>query len=163
MLYLFDKELPVATRNEMARRLLIFTPPTVFQPGKPKFPKHLLDATTAIDLNLDLLKCIGPCSLLLFHLLGKKDEQLDLLHCSVENWDNTTGFRKIEEIVRGFEVMNDCADCGVKALSNIKDATQDKDQQHYLLQVIERHRKLVPTITKANFKNFLNYCAQEWI
>ena len=70
---------------------------------------------------------------------------------TVENWDNTTGFRKIEEIVRGFEVVNDCTKRGVRAVSDIKEATQDKDLQHFLLQVIEHHRKLVPTITKANF------------
>lgn len=69
VLALFDKELPVATRDEIAKRLLLFTPSTTFLPGKPKFPKHLLQATDGIDFNQDLVKCIGRRSWLLFHLL----------------------------------------------------------------------------------------------
>ena len=72
VLSLFDKNIPLATRNEMAMRLLSFTPPTVFLPGKPQFPKHVLQATGAIDLKLDLVKCVGRRSWLLFHLFEKR-------------------------------------------------------------------------------------------
>jgi hypothetical protein len=45
VLSLFNKELPVATRNDLENRLLSFKSSTIFPPGKPQFPKHLLEAT----------------------------------------------------------------------------------------------------------------------
>ena len=38
VLSLFDKDIPAATRNEMAKRLLSFTPPTVFLQANRNFP-----------------------------------------------------------------------------------------------------------------------------
>ena len=101
-------------------------------------------------MKLDLVKCVGRRSWLLFHLLEKRE--LDWLHASAENWENTVGYCKMEEIVRSFEVVNDCAERGIKLIADFKDATKDKEPEQYLLQVIERHRRNLPKITKENLK-----------
>jgi len=61
-------------------------------------------------LKLDLTKCVRRRSWLVFNLPQKEEEQIDWLHASAENWENTTGFCKMEEIERAFEVVNDCAE-----------------------------------------------------
>jgi len=129
--------------------------------GTPKFPKHLLDATAAIDLNLDLVKCIGPCSLLLFHLLGKKDEQLDWLHC-----------RKLGQHYRLSHNRRNCTWIwGGERLHWTWCKSCVRHQRSYTRQrpatlLVASHR--TPPKTRANnnkskFLKFLNYCAQEWI
>ena len=60
---------------------------------------------------------------LLANLTQKEEEQIDWLHASAENWENTTGYRKMEEIERAFEVVNDCAERDVKAMYDVKDVT----------------------------------------
>ena len=111
---LFDKEFHEDTKNEMVQRLLYFPPPSIYLPGKPKFPEHLLNTRGEIDLRGDLVSCIGPRSWLLFHLLEKTNEQLDWLHVPIIRWEQTVGFQKIQEIIMGFEVVNDCLGKGHK-------------------------------------------------
>lgn len=77
----------------------------------------------------------------------------DWLHASAENWEKVAGYRKIEEIDLAFEVVNDCAKRGIEMISDFKDHTKDKEQQQYLLQVVERHRRNLPKITKEKLKN----------
>ena len=64
----------------------------------------------------------------------------------VDCWENMCGYKKIESIVRSFEVVNDCAEREVKLITDFKDTVTNPKDQEYLFQVIENHRQ--------NFKSF---------
>ena len=58
-----------------------------------------------------------------------------------------TDYRKALEFVHSFmEVTNDCAERGVKLISEFKDTTKDEEQLQYSLQLIEAHRRLIPSV-----------------
>ena len=59
-------------------------------------------------------------------------------------------YKKTEEIVRAFEVVNDCSERGIKLVSDFKDATKDKEQREFSFQVIENHRNNLSNINKDN-------------
>lgn len=63
------------------------------------------------------------------------------MHAPVQYWDKMLGYKKIKIIVRSFEVVNDCAERAIKMITDFKDATQSVEDQEYLLQVVEDHRK----------------------
>ena len=82
ILSLFDDRLETGLRQKMADKLLSYTRPRTFPPGKPKFP--VIDLNT-IDNPKQLLDFIGPKSWLLFNLLNLKEERLDWLQAPVSD------------------------------------------------------------------------------
>jgi hypothetical protein len=56
-------------------------------------------------------------------------------------WEKTFGYSKIEEIIRGLEVVNDCAERPVKLSTDFRDVCVNVEEQQYIFQVIEDHRK----------------------
>jgi hypothetical protein len=79
------------------RKLLSYTRPRTFPPGKPKFPVIYLNT---IDYPKQLLDFIGSKSWLLFNLLNLKEERLDWLQAPVSFWENMFGYRRVKIIVR---------------------------------------------------------------
>ncbi|KZS08328.1 Uncharacterized protein APZ42_027725 [Daphnia magna] len=72
---------------------------------------------------------------------------------SCSDYAKTFGYSKIEEIIRGQEVVNDCAERAVKLITGFKDVCVNVEEQHNLIQVIEDHRKHFNALRKENFAN----------
>lgn len=51
------------------------------------------------------------------------------------------------------EVVNDCAERGVKLITDFKDQTTDEEQQQYFLQVVEGHRQRIQSLKMNNLQN----------
>jgi hypothetical protein len=106
VLAIFDRKLDPIIRKGMVMKLLSFPCPQTFAPGNPKFPS--LGCNSTISYPDQLLNFIGSRSWLLFVSLKLMDEHFDWMHTEVENWEKMSGYKKIEAIVRLFEVVNDC-------------------------------------------------------
>lgn len=70
-----------------------------------------------------------------------------------ENEGYIDGLRKIKNI----RVVNDCAERGIALVSNFNGSvTNQQDQQEYLLQVVEQHRKVFPNANKSIVTRIVN-------
>lgn len=151
VLSIFDRNLSPVLRKGLIVKLLSFPLPKSFVPGKPKFPD--ITSTTLIDYPDQFLSFVGSRIWLLFVSLNLTDEHFDWMHTEVENWEKMSGYRKIDEIVRSFEVVNDCAERAVKLITDFKDVVVDVDDQDYLFQVIKNHRNHFRSFNKNNLKD----------
>jgi hypothetical protein len=147
---IFDTELPSELRQQLVNRLLEFPRPISFPSQKPKF--SLFDLSL-IEYPRQLLDFIGPRSWLVFELLGFKNESLDWMQVPLFYWHKTVGCSKINDIIRGLEVVNDCAERAVKLITDFKDVCQNFEEQQSLFQIIEDHRKHYNTSRKENLVN----------
>ncbi|KZS02306.1 Uncharacterized protein APZ42_000705 [Daphnia magna] len=152
VLSIFDSELDSALRQRLVEKLLTIPRPKSYAPGKPKFPK-INSAGTIIDYPNQLTTFLGPRSWLLFSLLNLGDECFDWMYTPVDSWKNMAGYKKIEKIVRSFEVVNDCAERAIKLISDFKDTVVKVTDQEYLFQVIEDHRTHFTSFNKSSLKN----------
>lgn len=125
----------------MANKLYHTPRPATFRPGKPKMPS--LDDPSSRFLH----QLIGPRSWLLFGLLGLGDDQRWML-ADPEEWHLHPDYCRAEDFVQNLEVVNDCAERGIKMISDFKDIVKSEDQLKLALQVIEDHRNKFPTVTK---------------
>jgi hypothetical protein len=64
------------------------------------------------------------------------------------------GFQKVKSLIHSLEVVNDCAERGVKLKTDFKDVTKDVQQQKYLFYVIEAHRSHFKSYNKPRLQNF---------
>ncbi|EFX81099.1 hypothetical protein DAPPUDRAFT_317765 [Daphnia pulex] len=152
VLSIFDSELDSALRQRLVEKLLTIPRPKSYAPGKPKFPK-INSAGTIIDYPNPLTTFLGPRSWLLFSLLNLGDECFDWMYTPVDSWKNMAGYKKIEKIVRSFEVVNDYAERTIKLISDFKDTVVKVTDQEYLFQVIEDHRTHFTSFNKSSLKN----------
>ncbi|KZR97570.1 Uncharacterized protein APZ42_007474, partial [Daphnia magna] len=90
-------------------------------------------------LELTLVYLGVPVFPFAFQKPGLKKESLDWMMVPLCYWEKTFGYSKIEEIIRGLEVVNDCAERAVKLITDFKDVCVNVEEQPYLFQVIEDH------------------------
>jgi hypothetical protein len=60
---------------------------------------------------------------------------------------------KCKSFIHSLEVVNDCAERGVKLITDFKDVTKDVQQQQYLFQVIEAHHSRFKSYNKSHLQN----------
>lgn len=145
---LFNEEAESDLRRQVAPKLFATPRRQTFLIEKPKFP------TIKPDKVPDFPNLIGPNSWLLFSLLELNTSQ-EWLQLPVKYWPLMTDYRKALEFVHCLEVTNDCAERGVKLISEFKDITKDEEQLQYSLQLIEAHRRLIPSVSKENLRKRL--------
>ena len=68
-------------------------------------------------------------------------------------WNHFADYQKVRDFVKNMEVTNDCAERGVKIIKDFKDIAKDKEQLQFSLQVIAKHCRQVPTISKKILSN----------
>ncbi len=54
------------------------------------------------------------------------------------------------DFVLNVEVVNDCAERGIHLINDFKNSTFDENQQEYLFQVVENHRKRIDSLKKSD-------------
>ena len=131
---LFSNKVDNDTKSHMAAKLLTFSQPEKIKIGKPKFPE-IKPTTKLIDL-------LGQNSYLLFNLLGVDSNWL----CkNPTDWGKDEDYRKMREYVRTVKTVNDCAEWGVKLITDYaKILTKDDKMRSWLLQGVEMNRQKYP-------------------
>lgn len=146
-LALWSTKVPAETRKAIAARMLTVKPDTDqtipnnrfgTEFGKPKFP-------TTITLSTTLDSLVGRDSWFLFHLL-KLDSQF--FTADVEIWPECASYRESLINIQSLNVVNDCAERGVKLSSDFLAASKREDHYQNVLQVVEQNRKNQPNLRK---------------
>ena len=150
-LALFSTEVPIAERRAVAVSLLNVKPDgSVTSPqnrfgtgfGKPNFPTDITLSTTLADL-------VGEDSWFLFHTL-----QLDpaFLELDVEAWPDSEAYQSALTNIGALNVINDCAERGVKLSSDFLEAAKTETHYQNALQVVELDRRSTPNLRKRKAK-----------
>ena len=93
--------------------------------------------------DLSVAQFVTRRSLNLFDSLHLKR---GFLSASVETWNQLDDYKDACKTVRALKVINDCAERAVKLATDFNEVlTKDATQRNLLYQVVEHHRKLVPT------------------
>lgn len=143
---IFNEHLSSFTRYLLAKTLFNTPKPNNFVLGKPKFPNF----TTELPF---LSSFISPRSWLLFSLMGLSNCQTDWLQLPVEYWDLMENYRTIKNFINQLEVVNDCAERGIKIISDYKDVCRNDEHLDYVIQTVEHHRLHVSSLEKNNLSN----------
>lgn len=145
-LALFSDIVPGDQKRLLADRLLALKPDTImlapqkrfgYAYGKPAFP-DITQATTLSSL-------VDTDSWFTLHLLQINP---DFLAEEVNTWPDLPSYQESAANVEAVNVINDCAERGVKLSSDFINAA--KSEQHYqnVLQVVEQDRKNMPNLRK---------------
>ncbi|KAG8198493.1 hypothetical protein JTE90_017359 [Oedothorax gibbosus] len=106
--------------------------------GKPKFP-------TTITLSTTLSSLVGRDSWFIFHLL-KLDSKF--LTEDIEMWPECASYQEAAIKLQSLNVVNDCAERGVKLSSDFLAASKGEDHYQNVLQVVEKDRQQQPNLRK---------------
>jgi len=146
---LWSKKVSGDARRDLADKLLAIKPDAVLLSpqqrfglgfGKPRFPTSITLTTTLADL-------ITPDSWYVFHLL-----QLDpqFLMEDVAAWSNSVAYQSSLINLRALNVVNDCAERGVKLSSDFLSSAKDEEHYQNVLQVVEQDRKRQQNLRRSN-------------
>lgn len=147
-LALFSVATPVDVKRALADRLLTLKPPhPVRVPadrfgmgfGKPKFP--------TITLTTSLCDLVSHDSWYIFHIL-KLDSSF--LNERVDMWPESEAFILSASNVKSLNVINDCAERGVKLSEDFLASAKSEDHYQNVLQVVEHSRHKQPNLRKLN-------------
>ena len=99
-------------------------------------------STTLADL-------VKPESWFTFELL-----QIDhsFLTEDVESWPDSAAYQRSFSNIEGLNVINDCAERGVKLSSDFLEAAESKEHYQNILQVVEKDRKNMPNLRKRKLE-----------
>ena len=123
------------------------TPRVEIEMGRPQFP--VLDWTNEVLTRPHVGSLVTSNSWLIFNLLGLEGPQ-DWLQMPSEMWPMFTEYRKLEDFCSNLRVTNDLAERGIHLISEFIHKTKTEKQSQALLQVVEYHRKQIPTLSKEN-------------
>ena len=126
---LFSSKLDEDSKSRLASRNLSFEDqkPASYPLVKPTFPT-ITPITQLIDL-------VGPDSFMFFHILGLDYEWLRV---SPTEWEASQSFKEAREFVETVKVVNDCAERGIKMVSDYPlILTTDEDMRVRMLQGVE--------------------------
>lgn len=146
-LSLFSGKVPPDEKQAMADRLLAFKPnKEILAPcdrfgtgfGKPRFPEDINKSTTLADL-------ISQDSWFTLQLLQINTE---FLTEKVDNWPHSPAYQSSAVNVEAINVVNDCAERGVKLSSDFLTASKTEEHYQNVLQVVEQDRKSMPNLRK---------------
>ena len=153
-LSLFSKNVSDKDKEDIAKKLTKVTPPKKYDCG---YPNPVPLPQNAKGLGRKLSDSIMSGSLFLFDAL---DFGKDWLYKPITDWESNKSFCEMKSWVQNLKVTNDCAERGVKLISDYANSlTKNSNDRENLLQVVEKHRKQYPNVTKATFLK--NYSASE--
>ena len=147
---LFSKNVSDREKAEIAKKLTKVIPPKKYEIG---YPNPVPLATNATGLRRKLSDSVMNGSLFLFDELGFGKEWLNE---PVSQWENHASFVEMKSWIHNLKVTNDCAERGVKLISDFANilTKNPKDRQN-LLQVVERQRERYPDVKKTTLaKNY---------
>lgn len=148
-LALFSEATPSVERHNLAERLLAVRseaediqniPRDRFGTGfgKPHFPSDITESTSLADF-------VSCDSWFIFSLL---DLNSDFLNTDVNGWIALPSYLSSKLKTNAINVINDCAERGVKLGADFADAARSEEHFQNVLQVAEHNRKLRPNLRK---------------
>ena len=85
-------------------------------------------------------------------IFQKLNIPISFLDKDPEFWREDDDFHTASTIAHELKVVNDHTEQGVALIQEYcKLLTKEEDQQHYLLQVVQQHRKMFPSSSKNTF------------
>lgn len=139
---LFDSDLPVAEKQEMAQTLLQIPRPRVMPLGKPAMPFAQVTGVASPQLA----SFVGPRSWKLWDLLGIGS---DWLHLPVVEWQNNPDYQEAEQFVKGLVVVNDGVERCIRSITDYAAATKDSVYREDILLVGNSHREVFQDLRRA--------------
>jgi hypothetical protein len=146
-LALFSTKTPSAARRSLADSIMAVKPETYSKVpqhrygtdfGKPKFPTTITLSTTLADL-------VGVDSWFVFEILKLDPE---FLTEDVEAWSTSAAYQSSLKNLQAVNVVNDCAERGVKLSSDFLSTAKSEEHYQNVLQVVEQDRKKIPCLRK---------------
>lgn len=145
-LALWSDKVPEADRRVLADSMLAIRPANLSNPkhrfgmgfGKPKFPKKIDDSSTLSDF-------VGIDSWFLFFILKLDSE---FMVEDVKQWPNCISYQTSKTNLKGINVVNDCAERGIKLTNDFLTSAKTEDHYQNILQVVEHDRKKIPNLRK---------------
>ena len=147
---LFSKNVSNKEKQEIAIKLTKVKPPKKYDKG---YPNPVPLPTDESGMVRTLSDSIMNGSMFLFDelKLGK-----DWLYKPVTEWGKNENFCEMKSFIENLKVTNDCAERGVKLISDYADIlTKDSAERQRILQVVERQRRNVPDVKKATLAKTL--------
>lgn len=150
-LSLFSSLVPRPDKIALANKLLVVKPhECIHAPlhrygtgfGKPTFPKNISLSTTLADL-------VTKDSWFIFTLLQIDDT---FLNNEIESWPSNIAFKSALENTAAINVVNDCAERGVKLSSDVLTAARSEEHYQNILQVVEEDRRCLPNLRKLKYQ-----------
>ena len=148
-LALYSTRVPFSERQALADAMLQFRPPSASDLqapvhqfgngwGKPKFPSSIDSSTRLCDL-------VGEDSWFTVYRLQIDPSFLEL---PVSEWDKSVSYMISAENVAAVNVVNNCAERGVKLASDFVEAARSDEHFQNILQVVEKDRKDTPNLRR---------------
>ena len=106
--------------------------------GKPHFPSNITQSTMLADF-------VAHDSWFIFNLLCL---DTDFLIKEVSEWENLSSYLSSKMKINAVNVINDCAERGVKLSADFTCAAKSEEHFQNVLQVVERDRKERPNLRK---------------
>jgi hypothetical protein len=151
-LALFSDRVPAVERRALADALLALRPLTSLQAptnrfgngwGKPRFP-------SSIDSSTRLCQLVDIDSWFTMYRLQLDSSFFDL---PVDEWDQTAAYIASARNVEAVNVVNDCAERGVKLASDFVETARSDEHFQNVLQVVEKDRKRLPNLRRKRRNN----------
>lgn len=139
---LFDDELPIEEKAEVAASLLAVQQPNQYPTGKPIFPNNRLYRGIP-----SLARLIGDNSYLIFHLLGW-NANLGWLALPPPEWATHPDYHEMAEVIKALSVVNDTAERCVKNVQDFANASRDGRHRGQIILVADSHRIKIPSFSK---------------
>ena len=149
-LSLFSSNISDQEKELIAKKLSKVNPPKKYESGYP-MPVQLPQNKKGLERKLS--DSIMDGSLFLFDQLGFGKDWLSM---PITAWESNPNFREMRDYVHNLKITNDCAERGVKLISDYAHSlTKDSEDRENLLQVVELNREKFGDSTKATFlKNY---------
>ena len=75
-----------------------------------------------------------------------------LCSLQVNDWENCESFNEMKEFVKHLKVTNECAERGIKLVSDYAQSlTKSDEEREDMLQVVQAHRQFHPGQSKSSF------------
>ena len=139
---LFDRNLSLETRTNLATKILGAVTPEKLDIRKPTLPL-LTETSTLCDY-------VGPRSRLLFDLL-----EINPAFLSLTDWSSTHDYNTVKESMENLSTTNDSAERAIALMTQFNcRITRSERRFQELLQVVEHHRQNFNTKTKKALQSF---------
>ena len=154
ILALCDKGTGNEEKEEIIKAMINTDRPRHFPPQKPVMKVHILLNKSPGDVTLR--QFVGERSWLMIDLF---DVEVEWMEQSPEQWIQFPSFLRFKEIIDSLKVVNDCAEGGVKDMTEFLNSSKDADQREMVQIVVNHHRQLLDfkNLSKAQIDNMDNF------
>ncbi|KAI5692903.1 hypothetical protein M8J75_003411 [Diaphorina citri] len=147
-LALFDPTLPPEEKSRLAEKIIATAGSDENEQEHSRIIKPIMQRQQMEELvRTDLSSLITKETI---RFLDRFDIETSFLKEPPTGWLENSHYNEGLRIVKSLKVVNDCAERGVKLITDFnKLLTKDEDQKQFVLQVVAECRKLYPDASKS--------------